>query len=156
MGAARNMLERAVAAFNTRDPGETIRFLGENMELRAPGGVTLDGRAFVNRWNRDWFAAFADASLEIVRTVEAEPVITLEATFRGTHTGPPRTPARDFGGDGNKVVGPFVGIYHVVDDQFASAHVFFDWVDILTQIGAMTSTKIEPAEKKPQSMSFPR
>lgn len=82
-----------------------------------------------------WHEAFPDNRIETTAIHADDRGGVLEGRFTGTHTGMLRGPAGDLAPTGRHVDGRYSGVYEFEDGKISSFHLFFDQVDLLTQLG---------------------
>ena len=64
-----------------------------------------------------------------------------QARYVGTHTGTWRNPdGAEIPATGKKIDFPFVGIFQVRDEKISSIRIYYDQVEVLTQLGLMPGT----------------
>jgi predicted ester cyclase len=134
MAEAKRVVERHVEAFNAHqadaDPWT------EDAELIAPG-ASIRGRDDVLAFIGAFWEAFPDGRLELSRILGEGSVAAAEGRFIGTHSGVFRTPTGDVPASGRVVDFRWMSAYEVRGDELASEHLFFDQVELLTQLGLM-------------------
>ncbi len=59
----------------------------------------------------------------------------LEGVFEGTHTATLNAPGRSISATGKRIALPFVSVLGVAGDKFTSFAVYFDQMELLTQLG---------------------
>jgi predicted ester cyclase len=71
----------------------------------------MHGREAVKESVEDWFTAFPDAHWELTNLMSSEDTFIAEGVFKGTHTGPMRTPEGEIPPTGKPVEMPccFIG-----------------------------------------------
>lgn len=133
----RDFIEKGTAAWNDRDRDGFLALFDENTEMSAPGGVSGKGQAFAATFWSTWQDAFPDSHITI-RTLMCEGSEGAEESiFEGTHTGVLRGPAGELAPTGRHVSMPFAGLSTVRNDKWVSHRVYFDQVELLTQLGSM-------------------
>lgn len=126
-----------IDAFNAHDE-ERIRALHtENAVLEAPGEVRLEGREATTQYAMAWLRAFPDARLEVHNEVEAGPWVVQEFTFEGTHEETLSGPGGDIPATNRHLRGRGVQILKIDGEQVAETRLYFDQVQVLTQLGLM-------------------
>ena len=69
--------------------------------------------------------------------VEGDHVVEL-ARYTGTHTGTWRSPdGAEIPATGRKLDFPFVGVFRVEDGEISSIRIYYDQVEVFTQLGLM-------------------
>jgi len=85
-----------------------------------------------------WFEAMPDNEISVTNEYVAGSVVVQEAVFSGTHTGNLAAPnGLVVPPTGRHVQAPYVDILVVEGDQIASDHLYWDQVELLTQLGLM-------------------
>jgi predicted ester cyclase len=134
MAEAKQVVERHVDAFNAHqadaDPWT------EDAEFVAPG-TSMRGREDVLAFLGAFWEAFPDGRLKLSRLFGEGSVAAAEGRFIGTHSGVFRTPAGDVPATGRGVDFRWMSVYEARGDELASEHLFFDQVELLTQLGLM-------------------
>ncbi len=143
MSGPKELIERGLEAWRARDAEAFAASYSEDAVLTAPGGVELRGRdgarAFMGMWNE----AFPDNEIAIACEHDAGSVVVQEGTFSGTHTGTLMTPDGEaIPATGRSIKAPYVDVFEVEGDQIVSERLYFDRVELLTQLGLMP----EPAQ----------
>ncbi|MDQ4104705.1 MAG: ester cyclase [Actinomycetota bacterium] len=111
------------------------RGLADNVELRAPGGVSGSGPALVGQFYDLWQDGFPDCQVDPVMISEDGDNGTLEALFKGTHIGPLNAPSGTIPATNKIVEVPFVVTMKVAGEQFTSFHLYFDQAELMAQLG---------------------
>ena len=84
-----------------------------------------------------WQDAFPDNHITIKTIVCEGPEGAEESVFEGTHSGVLSGPAGEIPPTHRKVSVSFVGLHTVRNDKWVSFRVYFDQVELLTQLGVM-------------------
>ncbi len=132
---SRAVVERGIAAFNRGDLEQGARDAAPDITYTLPGGQILKGPQAVKEYNQNWRTAFPDAKVEVDQVLALGGTVTVQARFTGTHSGTLVTPMGDIPATGKKVDGAFVQIITVDRGLVASTHLYFDRVDLMTQLG---------------------
>jgi predicted ester cyclase len=133
---------RSHAAFNAHDADALGELDDPNVVLSAPsptGRTELRGRDAVKQYNQSWFTAFPDAKTTITNEVISQDYIVQEATFEGTNTGSWKSEATDMPATGKTVNGHYCLVTKVRNEQIVSSNLYFDQVELMTQLGLMPS-----------------
>jgi steroid delta-isomerase-like uncharacterized protein len=126
-----------IAAFNSHDPARMAASSSENVVAVVPPDTTLRGREAVTAYLTAWVNAFPDAYIEVHDEIVAGDTAIQQYTFRGTHTGTLLTPAGEIPATGKALAGRGVEIITAAGDQVAELQLYFDQVQVLTQLGLM-------------------
>ncbi len=131
---------RATAAFNAHDVDALAALDDPNVVYTIPsqdGRSELKGRDAGKQYNQSWFTAFPDVKITITNEVIAGDNIVQEALFEGTNSGTWKSEALEMPATGKTVKGHYCLISRVTNDQIVTASLYFDQVELLTQLGVM-------------------
>jgi limonene-1,2-epoxide hydrolase len=101
--------------------------------------MRLAGREAAETMWSTWMDAFPDNRVEIAAIHADDRGGVHEGRGIGTHTGTLRGPAGEIPATGRAVDMPFTGIYECDEGKITSYHMYFDQVDLLSQLGLTTS-----------------
>jgi len=142
MADARQVGADFVAAFNDHDESRIRELNAENAVFEAPGDVHVEGREATTQYAMAWLNAFPDARLNVKNEFASGDWVVQEFTFEGTHDGTLSGPAGEIPATHRRLNGRGVQIFRVEGDAVVDTRLYFDQVQILTQLGLMP----EPAE----------
>jgi heme-degrading monooxygenase HmoA len=135
-GDTRSLIEREVELWNARDrEGWMNCYDLHRLDIEAPGGMRLAGREAAESMWAGWHGAFPDNRIETTAIHADDRGGVHEGRFIGTHTGPLPGPAGELAPTGRGIDGRFSGVYEFEEGKISSFHLFFDQVDLLTQLG---------------------
>jgi steroid delta-isomerase-like uncharacterized protein len=137
MGEARHVAEEFVAAFNAHDETRMHALMGEDVAFEAPGDVKFTGAAPATDYAMAWITAFPDAQLTVHNTVFSEGWAVQQFTFEGTHEGTLSGAGGEIPATHRQLSGRAVQITKVDGGKIAEVHLYYDQVDVLTQLGVM-------------------
>lgn len=137
MGHAQAVAAELVEAFNAHDEARIRGLNAENVVFEAPGDVRLEGREASTEYSMSWINAFGDARLSVHNEIDAGDWIVQEFTFEGTHDGTLRTPAGEVPATNRYLKGRGVQLLRIEDGAIADIRLYFDQVEVLTQLGLM-------------------
>jgi hypothetical protein len=112
---------------------------------KVPGGATLNGRDEIREWLQPFWRGFSSYRHDITRITEDGSIVFAEGTWTGKNDGPLVMP------DGSEAPGTgrtvSFGFAIVIDgdverQQATSAHIYFDQMEFLMQLGLIP----EPAQ----------
>jgi predicted ester cyclase len=132
MGEAEQVIQRHVDAFNAHDADADP--WSEDAYLVNPGGE-LRGREQVLGFERNFWAAFPDVRLEIVRRIADGPMVASEGRLVGTHTGTLSTPNGDVPATGRSIDFRWMCMQEVRGEEIVFEELYFNESDFLTQLG---------------------
>ena len=124
-----------VAAVNAHDANRLRATYAEDAVLEAPGSVRLDRADDVIEYVMVWLRAFPDARQTIVNQLVAGDCVVQEFVMTGTHTGTLASPDGDIPPTNRQASARGVQIQRIADDKVIEEHVYFDQLELLTQIG---------------------
>ena len=139
MSEAKRVLEQAIDSWNAGDRDTWATLYAEDVLYEAPGDQRISG---LSNLKEKYFDALMDAapdrmSRDIILYVDGEHVVE-QARYVGTHTGPLRSPAGvEIPPTGKQFDFPFVGIFHVQGGKIRSIRIFYDQIELFTQLGLM-------------------
>jgi predicted ester cyclase len=135
MGYAKDLVDRSLKAWNAREFGEWSAAFTADAQLAAPGGLTGSGAETQRLFFSIWQDGFPDNQVTNVTIVEDGDAVVTEAVFEGTHTGVLHAPSGDIPATGRRVAIPFVVTYTCDGAQFNGFRLYFDQMDLVTQLG---------------------
>jgi predicted ester cyclase len=134
---SRILATKLSAAFNAHDANAIKSLIAPNAKLSAPGDVRLEGREAVAGYAINWLTAFPDARMTTKNEIVSGPWTVLEYTFEGTHRAPLAGPMGEIPATNKKVVDQGVQVFKFENDLVVEARLYFDMVQLLTQLGLM-------------------
>jgi predicted ester cyclase len=135
MTTSKQILDRNITAVNARDLEGYLSNQQPDVEFVLPGGITLRGRDEVGQYTKAMWTAFPDATLAFGEQILAEDAAATAVVFSGTHTGPMSTPGGPLPPTGKHVNVHSVSMLRFEDGRVASEHVYFDQLELLSQLG---------------------
>jgi len=137
MADTREIAAQYVEAFNAHDE-ERIRTLNaENGVMEAPGDVRVEGRDAVTAYGMDWLNAFSDARITIHTEIVEGDWVAQRFTFAGTHDGTLSSPAGEIPPTNRQLTGRGVQVLRVESGAVVETQLYFDQVQLMTQLGLM-------------------
>jgi len=124
-------------AFNAHDEVALKGLYADNARFLAPGDVRLSGRDAIAGYTNNWMKAVPDAEINVTHEVVNAPWLVQEFTFNGTHTGPLTSPMGTIQATNRKIAGQCVVLNRFENDLIVESRLYFDVVQLLTQIGVM-------------------
>jgi predicted ester cyclase len=137
MADAREIGAKFVEAFNAHDEARIRELNGENVVFEGPGEVHIEGRDATTEYALAWLNAFSDARLIVHNEVSDGDWVVQECTFQGTHDGTLSSPMGDIPATHKQLNGRCVQVFKVEGDVTAITHLYFDQVQVMTQLGLM-------------------
>jgi steroid delta-isomerase-like uncharacterized protein len=139
---ARKVLEQAIQRWNATDRDGWAALYTEDVVYEGPGGARISGLTDLKERYFDALVTAAPdrGSSDVVLIAEGDHVVE-QARYVGTHTGTWRNPdGAEIPATGKKIDFPFVGIFQVRDKKISSIRIYYDQVEVLTQLGLMPGT----------------
>jgi len=124
-------------AFNSHDETVLRSLISPNARFRAPGDVRLEGRDAVIGYTNSWMKALPDATITVTNEIVSGLWIAQEFTFAGTHKAALTGPMGTIPATNRKVSGQCVSITRYENDLAVETRLYFDVVQLLTQLGVM-------------------
>ena len=124
-------------AFNSHDETTLRSLIAPTARFSAPGDVRLEGKDAVIGYTNSWMKALPDATITVTNEIVNGPWIAQEFTFAGTHRAPLTGPMGTIQPTNRKVSGQCVSITRYENDLAVESRLYFDVVQLLTQLGVM-------------------
>jgi predicted ester cyclase len=137
MAEAKDIAARFIEAFNGHDESAIRALNAPNAKFQAPGGVSLEGREAVTGYAMAWLNGFPDAKMTVQNELTCGSWVVQEFTFEGTHTAPLNAPTGTIPATGKRVAAKGVQIVRYENGLAIDDRLYFDQVDVLTQLGLM-------------------
>jgi predicted ester cyclase len=140
MSDLKDLSARSLAAFNAHDANAVVALDDPNIVSTAPsptGRKERRGRDADRAYNESWFNAFPDAKITITNEVIGGNSIVQEGVFEGTNTGAWKTDEADMPATGKAIKGHYCLVANVKDDLIVSSSLYFDQVELMSQLGLM-------------------
>lgn len=137
MADARRVAADFMDAFNAHDEERIRQLNAENAVFEAPGDIRLEGRDAATEYAMAWLRAFPDARTTIENEIVSGDWVAQEFTFEGTHEATLAGPGGEIPATHRHLKGRGVQVFRVEGDKVADTRLYFDQVQILTQLGLM-------------------
>jgi predicted ester cyclase len=124
-------------AFNAHDEVTLRSLFADNARFIAPGDVRLVGRDAIAGYTNSWMKALPDAKITVTHEIVSGPWVVQEFTFDGTHKAALTGPMGTIQATNRKVSGQCVSITRYDNDLAVETRLYFDVVQLLTQLGVM-------------------
>jgi predicted ester cyclase len=135
MAEAKDTAVKFVAAFNAHDEGALLSLHAANIKFEAPGDVRLNTSAEATAYATRWLKGFPNGKMTVRKEITSGPWVIQEVTMEGVHSGPLESPTGTIQPTGKKVTGKGVQILRVENGQIAEARLYFDQLEMLSQLG---------------------
>ena len=137
MAKAQDIGEDFVAAFNAHDEEKLRALSTDDAIIEAPGDVHLEGGDAVTAYAVAWLNAFPDAKVHVHETVASGDWVVQRFTFKGTHTDTLAGPTGEIPATNRVLEGRGLQMLRVKGDAIAETQLYFDQVQVMTQLGLM-------------------
>jgi predicted ester cyclase len=134
---SRILATKFIAAFNAHEANAIKTLTAPNAKLTAPGDISVQGREAVAGYAIEWLKAFPDARLTVTNEIVSGSWVVQEYTFEGTHREPLAGPMGVIPATNKRVLGRGVQVVGFENDLVADVRLYFDMVQLLTQLGLM-------------------
>ena len=134
-----------VEAFNAHDEARIRELNTDDIAFEAPGDVQLEGNDASTGYAMGWLNAFPDARLKVSSAFVDGDTVVQEFMFEGTHDNTLSGPAGDIPATHRRLTGRGVQILRVEDGKVAEARLYYDQVQVLTQLGLMPEPQVAHA-----------
>jgi steroid delta-isomerase-like uncharacterized protein len=137
VGEALRVAKESVEAFNAHDEERIRAANAQDVILEAPGDVHLEGAGASTEYAMSWLRAFPDARVTIDNEIESGDWVVFQFTFQGTHEQPLISPEGEVPATNRQLKGRGVQVNRIEAGKIAEEHLYWDQVQILTQLGLM-------------------
>jgi predicted ester cyclase len=136
MGQAKDVAQQYITALESEDLGAVKRLHASNAAFVAPGAEVV-GPDQIAAYFKVFFDALSDTRHDVKNIIESGDTAVIEMVGNGTHTGPLVTPQGAVPPTGRRATLPILVILEVRAGKIARAHMEFDQVRFLTELGLM-------------------
>jgi len=137
MADARQVGQRFIDAFNAHDEQRIRELNSDDAVFEAPNDVKVEGRDAATEYAMAWLRAFPDALITVHNELAAGDWVAQEFTFTGTHDDTLASPAGEIPATHKTLNGRGVQIFRVQGNTVADTRLYFDQVQVMTQLGLM-------------------
>jgi ketosteroid isomerase-like protein len=138
MSDPKAVTDRGLQAWRARDAEAFSECYADDATIVAPGGVELRGPDGAKQFFAIWAEATPDSEITITHEHVCGSVVVQEGVFSGTHTGDLMAPnGQVIPATGRSLSAPYADIFEVEGDRITSERLYFDQVELLTQLGLM-------------------
>ncbi len=131
------VVAEATNAFNAHDEARLRGFYSDDATLEAPGDVRIEGGDECVGYATAWLTAFPDAGITVHDVVAAGDWVVQRFTFAGTHEETMQGPDGEIPATHRKLNGRALQMQRVSGDKIVEEHLYFDQVQVMTQLGLM-------------------
>jgi ketosteroid isomerase-like protein len=133
----KEFIDKGTTIWNSRDRAGFLALCTDQTEFVGPGDVTGKGPEAAGMFWSVWQDAFPDNKVTVHEIAGQGNGGAEEATFSGTHTGPLWSPDGTVPPTGKTVSLRYCLVQTIENDKLTRFHLYFDRVDLLTQLGLM-------------------
>jgi steroid delta-isomerase-like uncharacterized protein len=144
-GEMQAVVERFYEAFNRGDFDAVEEVFASDVETTDPGLGTVRGIAAWRAYGEAFKRGLPDARLNLRSALEAGDRVSVEGNFTGTFTGPLMTPQGEVPPTGRSIDVPYADFFRVRDGRIVAHQVYYDQVELGTQLGLMPAPGQAPA-----------
>lgn len=128
------LVRRMLALVDDGRPDRLSEVLAPDCEFVHPM-ATVRGPEQVAGFLQVALTAFSGMRHDVHTAVESGDLVTIEATWTGTHTGPMTTPNGEIPPSGRTASVPLAGVLRVAHGRIASVHWYSDQLALMSQLG---------------------
>lgn len=137
----KEIVKRFYDNWNKKDKEAYLSDCSGSLEITAPGGLLLHGLSGAEMYWEGWCGAFPDNQQIMPTIVGVGDQAAAEGVFEGTHTGTLHGPdGTEIPPTDRHISGKFSEFFVVRDDKIVSIHLYYDQLDLLTQLGLMPTS----------------
>jgi steroid delta-isomerase-like uncharacterized protein len=129
------LARRLHEAWNERRFDEIAEASADGTITIVGSGDTFEGVEGAYAFSTMWADAFPDARVTVDRVVDADDLVVVEYTGRGTHTGTLRTGMGDFPATGRNLTLQLCDVMEFRDGKMVSQRTYFDSGSMMSQLG---------------------
>ena len=140
MSDSRTAFQAWIDAFNAHDEAAIRAVTADNCVFEGPGGLRVEGADASVAYAMGWLNAFSDAKLHVNTVVVDGDWVAMTGVFKGTHDGTLSGPEGDVPATGRRLEGRCSQFVRFVDGKSAEEHLYYDQMDVATQLGLVPQT----------------
>lgn len=137
MADTRQVAAEALDAFNAHDEARIHATYAEDVVFEAPGDARISGADAATGFAMAWLNAFPDARLTVHEQLFDGEWCVQRFTFDGTHEATLSGPGGDVPATHRRLSGRGLQMFRVRDGKIVEEHLYYDQVQVLTQLGLM-------------------
>ncbi len=126
-----------IDAFNSHDAQRIREGCADNVVFEAPGGVRVEGPDAATEFGMSFIRAFPDVRLTLRNVFESDGWVAFEAEYEGTHHNTLEGPGGAIPATNRRATGRAAEILRIEDGKVAEERLYFDQLDMLTQLGVL-------------------
>jgi len=142
MAEAKDTAAKFVAAFNAHDERALLSLHAADIKFEAPGGVHLNSTTDATAYAMRWLKGFPNGKITVRHEIVSGPWVIQEITMEGAHSGPLEGPLGIIPPTHKKVSSKAVQILRIENDKVAEAHIYYDQLDYMGQLGLIPTPAI--------------
>ena len=143
MSDPKAVTDRGLQAWRARDAEAFAECYAEDATIMAPGGVELRGPDGAKQFLAIWAEGVPDNEITITHEYVCGSVVVQEGVFSGAHTGGLMAPSGEvIPATGRSFRASYTDVFEVEGDRITSERLYFDQVELLTQLGLMPDPSV--------------
>ncbi|MDX6198763.1 MAG: hypothetical protein QOJ79_1914 [Actinomycetota bacterium] len=134
MAELRDLVEQHYDGMRDGDIDESLGVFTPDCVTVMPGAGTLtldELRPFLEGFK----TAVPDAHMDVRHMYELSGTCIVEGVFRGTHSGPMRTPQGELPPTGNEIAVEYADVFVARDGLIGEHRIYYDTVQMMAQMG---------------------
>jgi len=143
MGQARDIAQQYIRALEREDLEALKQLHAANAAFAAPGADVV-GPDQIAGYFKVFFDALSDTRHDVKNIIESGDTAVIEMVGNGTHSGPLWTPQGVVPPTGRRATLPIIAILEIRAGKIGRAHMEFDQVRFLTELGLMPQAASVP------------
>jgi predicted ester cyclase len=124
-------------ADESQDPNAALDWYRDPCEMIGPGGSEARTPRQVRDFAQGFATTLSDIRHEVTNWIVSGDRAAIEFTLSGVHSGPFASDGREIPPTGKPVKLRCAGLYRIVSGRIAEAHLYFDRLELMTQLGAI-------------------
>ena len=146
MASAKDVTDRGMTAWRARDADAFAATYAEDATITAPGGMVAHGQDGARQFIAMWTEGVPDNDITVTNEWVDGSTVIQEGVFSGTHTGTLVTPdGQSIPATGRSLRATYCDVFEVRDDRVVAERLYFDQVEMLTQLGLMPTPETAAA-----------
>lgn len=137
MAEAQEVVAQITEAFNAHDEERIRSFYTDASVMEAPGDLRLQGADQITQFAMSWLNAFPDATVTVHNEIVAGEWVAHQFTFAGMHKEAMMGPTGEIPATNLPLKGRGAELFRVQGGKITEDHLYFDQVQVLTQLGLM-------------------
>jgi limonene-1,2-epoxide hydrolase len=142
MPETKNTAARFVSAFNAHDEAAIHSIHAPHVKFDAPGGFKANNSKDATAFAMRWLNAYPQGKMTVRSEIVSSPWIIQEIVMEGVHAGTLETPMGTVKPTHKKFVGYGVQIFKVEDGKITESRLYYDQLEMATQLGLIPAPAV--------------